>query len=67
MLKKHRVQDYICLEVNETIVLVKKYKGKGRPTQNTPYEMFEVRHLDLQYCLNEDAVEGYKKLAGVSM
>ena len=64
MLKKHRVQDYICLEVNETIELVKKYKGKGRPTQNTPYEMLEVRHLDLQYCLNEDAIEEYKKLAG---
>lgn len=64
ILKSHRIQDYICLEVNETIELVKKYKGKGRPTQNTPYEMIEVRHLDLQYGLNEDAIEEYKKLAG---
>ena len=64
ILKSHRVQDYICLKVNETIELVKKYKGKGRPTQNTPYEMIEVRHLDLQYALNEDAIEESKKLAG---
>jgi transposase len=64
ILKSHRVQDYICLEVIETIELVKKYKGKGRPTQNTPYVMIEVRHLDLQYALNEDAIEEYKKLAG---
>ncbi|MEI6258449.1 MAG: hypothetical protein WCR46_00895 [Deltaproteobacteria bacterium] len=63
ILKKHRVQDYICLEVNETIELVKKYKGKDCPTQNTPHEMIEVRYLDLQYCLNEDAIEEYKKFA----
>ena len=64
ILKSHRVQDYICLEVTETIELVKKYIGKGRPTQNTPYVMIEVRHLDLQYALNEDAIEEYKKQAG---
>jgi hypothetical protein len=33
-----------CLEANQ----MEQGKGKGRPTQNTPYEKIEVRHIDLQ-------------------
>jgi transposase len=64
ILKTYRVQEVISLNINETIELVKKYKGKGRPCLNTPYEMVENRHVDLQHCLNEDAVAEYNKLAG---
>jgi hypothetical protein len=32
ILKNLHVQDFICLQINETIEHVKKYKGKGRPT-----------------------------------
>jgi len=64
ILKNLHVQDFICLQINETIEDVKKYIGKGRPTQNTPFEMVEMRHLDLEYALNEDAIEEYKKMAG---
>jgi transposase len=64
ILKYYKVKDVISLEIKEFITHKKKYKGRGRPGPNTPYEIVEIRNLTLSIQHNETAIDQYLSLAG---
>ena len=64
ILQTHGVEDYLQLEVIESITPQKKYTVKGRPGPNTPFIMVEIRNLELAVHRNEEAIVQFKKLSG---
>ena len=64
ILENSKVQDYLHVEVNETITLQKKYTGKGRPGPNRPFKTVEVRTLSVNVHRDAAAIEQFKLLAG---
>jgi transposase len=57
-------EEYLRLEINETITTQKKYIGRGRPGPKTPFEIVDVRSLTLAVKRNEEAIEQFQLLAG---
>jgi transposase len=64
ILQEYRVEDYLRLEVTESITTQKKYTGRGRPGPETPFEMVNIRCLTLVVSRDEHAIDQFKMLAG---
>jgi len=64
VLSKYSIEESICVEVKETISCGKKYKKRGRPGSNSPYDMVEIRQLELDFQRNESVIEEQSALAG---
>lgn len=64
ILKEKGLQNYIRVEVHETIETKKKFKGRGRPTPNTPYEWIEIHELSLSITHQTESINEYLHLAG---
>jgi transposase len=64
ILKAHNIDNAVSLEVTKSISHIKKYKGKGRPAPNSPYEMIETPTFNLAFKRNESAIEQSLSLAG---
>jgi transposase len=64
ILENSKLEDYLKVEVRETITEEKKYTGRGRPGPNTPFKMVEVRTLTIHVHRDEQAIEQFKLLAG---
>ncbi len=64
VLKDKKLQNFVRVEVNETVEKKKKYKCKGRPGRNTPYDIVENRKLTLAATTDSEAIEQYLLLAG---
>ena len=64
ILKYYKVKDVISLEIKEFITHKKKYKGRGRPGPDTPYEIVETQNLTLSIQHNETVIDQYLSLAG---
>ncbi len=64
ILKNMKLQDYLRLEVNDSVETKKKYKGRGRPGPNTPFEIIEIHKLSLSATHDSDAIERHRLLAG---
>jgi transposase len=64
ILQAYSAEDYLRLEINETITTQKKYIGRGRPGPKTPFEMVDIRSLTLVVHRNEEAIEQFRLLAG---
>ncbi len=64
ILQASGVEDYFRLEVNESITEQKKYVGKGRPGPKTPFEIVQIRNLNLVVHRNEEAIDQFRLLAG---
>jgi transposase len=58
------VEEYLRVEINESITTQKKYIGKGRPGPKTPFEMVDIRSLTLVVHRNDKAIEQFRLLAG---
>jgi transposase len=64
ILEARKVKDYIFLKVEKSVERKKRYKGKGRPRPNTPFEIVEIQKLKLAFKRNDKAIEEYLKLCG---
>jgi transposase len=64
ILQTYKVEEYLRLEINETITPQKKYIGRGRPGPKTPFEMLDIRNLALVVHRNEEAIAQFRLLAG---
>ncbi|MDM8543591.1 hypothetical protein QUF90_21155 [Desulfococcaceae bacterium HSG9] len=64
ILKAGKLQDYISLEVNESVEIEKKYKGGGRPAPNAPFDIIEIHKLSLSATNDTEAVDQYLLSAG---
>jgi len=64
ILKKYSVENLISIQVEEIVSQQKRYLKRGRPTQNTPYEVIKIRQLQLNLVLNPERIEQEKLLAG---
>lgn len=64
ILQAYSVEDYFRLEVSESIRAQKKYTGRGRPVPNTPFEMVDMRSLELVVHRNSEAINQFRLLAG---
>jgi transposase len=58
------IEEYLRVEINETVTTQKKYIGKGRPGPKTPFEMVDIRSLTPVVHRNEEAIEQFRLLAG---
>jgi transposase len=52
VLRKYSVEECIHVDVKESISPVKQYKKRGRPGPNSPYEIVEIRQLELEFHRN---------------
>lgn len=64
ILQDHKLQDYLRIEVNESVTSQKKYIGRGRPGPNTPFKTVEIRKLSIQVQRDGEAIEQFQRLAG---
>ena len=64
VLSQYSVEESICVDVKEKTSQRKEYKKRGRPGPNSPYEMVEVRQLELDFHRNESVIEEQSALAG---
>jgi transposase len=64
VLRKYSVEECIHVDVKENISPVKQYKKRGRPGPNSPYEIVEIRQLELEFHRNESVIEEQFSLAG---
>jgi transposase len=64
ILETRKVKDYISVKIGESVSHKKRYKGKGRPGPNSPFEMIEIRKLKLVFKRNEKAIEEHLSLCG---
>ncbi|MCP3872190.1 MAG: transposase [Desulfobacteraceae bacterium] len=64
ILEKYSVTGCIDININEIRSQKKRYTKKGRPGPNTPFEMVEVRQLQLEFELNQAMIEEKYTLAG---
>jgi len=64
IIETYRVEDYLGVEVKETIGKQKKYIGRGRPGAKSRFEMLEVRNLTLVIVRDESEIEKSRKLMG---
>ncbi len=64
VLKDKGLQNFVRVEVRETVEKKKKYKCKGRPGRNTPYDTVENRKLSLAVTRDSEAIDRYLLLAG---
>ena len=64
VLKEKGPQNFVRVEVDETVEEKKKYKCKGRPGRNTPYDIVETRKLSLAVNRDSEATDLYLLLAG---
>jgi len=64
ILKNMKFRDFIHLEVHDKVETRKKYKGRGRPGPNTPFEIIEIHKLSLSATRNSEAIEQHRLLAG---
>ena len=64
VLKEKGLQNFVRVEVDEMVEEKKKYKCKGRPGRNTPYDIVETRKLSLAVTRDSEATDLYLLLAG---
>lgn len=64
IIKKYSCEEVIEIKVKNVITHQKSYKKRGRPTSNTPYELIEIRQLNLSFKVNQSVVEENLALAG---
>jgi len=64
ILKKHKAEDFIVLEVWESIKRKRKYIGRGRPGPDRRYKMEKIRKVTLSFQHNDNAIDQFKTLAG---
>jgi transposase len=64
ILKRYHVADCIVTEVRETIKEEKKYKGRGRPSPDRPFQIVKVVQLHIDTCRNESIINERQTLAG---
>jgi len=64
VLKNMKLQDYIHLEVHDSVETWKKYKGRGRPGPDTPFEIIEIHKLSLSATHDSKDIEQHRLLAG---
>lgn len=63
-LKNMKLQDYIHLKVHDSVETWKKYKGRGRPGPNTPFDIVEIHKLSLSSAHDSKAIKEQRLLAG---
>ena len=63
-MQTYKVEEYLRLEINETITPQKKYIGRGRPGPKTPFEMVDIQTIALVVHRNEEAIAQFRLLAG---
>ncbi len=63
-LKNMKLQDYIRLEAHDSAETKKKYKGRGRPGPNTPFDIVEIHKLSLCVTHDAKAIEEQRLSAG---
>jgi len=63
-LKNYKLQDYLDIEVDESVTSQKKYIGRGRPDPNTSFRTVEIRKFSIGVKRNEVAIEQFESLAG---
>jgi transposase len=64
IVQTYNVEDYLHLDVNESITMQKKYIGKGRPGPKTPFEMVDIKNLTLMIERDQGAISRFRLLAG---
>lgn len=64
VLKDKGLQNFVRVEVDETVEKKKMYKCKGRPGRNAPYEIIENRKLSLAVTRDSEAIDRYLLLTG---
>lgn len=64
ILQNQELQDYLRVEVEDSVTLQKKYIGKGRPGPNTPFTKVEIRKLSIRVQRDEVEIEQFQRLAG---
>jgi transposase len=64
ILQAHGVEEYLRLEVSESITAREKYIGRGRPGPKTPFEMVNIRSHKLVVHRDEELIDQWRKLAG---
>ncbi|MDM8543439.1 hypothetical protein QUF90_20385 [Desulfococcaceae bacterium HSG9] len=56
-LKNMWLQDYIRLEVHDSVETWKKYKGRGCPGPNAPFDIIEIHKLSLSTTHDPKVIE----------
>ena len=64
IVKRCKMTDIITVQVRETVTQEKRYIGPGRPGPNRPFELREVRHLQVTFERDEAALAEVLTLAG---
>ena len=64
IVKKYSCEEMIKIEIKEVVSLQKRYTKRGRPTSNTPYELIEIRKLELNFKENLSVIEENLVIAG---
>ncbi len=64
LLKRHKVEGLIEVELTETTTQRKQYLGRGRPGPQSPFEMMTNHQIHLHPHRQEGAIEEQRRLAG---
>jgi transposase len=64
VLKRHRVQDFLAINITTETITETRYKRRGRPTAKSPKEQVTRIKLQLQFQLQSAAIEQAEQLAG---
>lgn len=64
IVKRHKLEGFLSVQVQETIRQEKHYLGPGRPSPKRPFELREVRDLQVSFVRDEAALTELMSLAG---
>lgn len=64
IVKKYSCESILKIQIKEVVSQQKRYTKRGRPTSNTPYELIEIRRLELNFKVNQEELEENLKIAG---
>lgn len=64
VVQTYNMEDYLNLDITESVTTKKKYIGRGRPGPQTPFEWVDIKSLTLETSRNEEEIDQFRALAG---